>query len=94
MFYFLNCTIQSDKNPLDTSDNAVVHTVCGDENNDLFLTAGRSREKEIKLKKVQYQQLHGSSKWLGCNGYKLSNHTNGIKKNPNQTKLRDKQCKM
>lgn len=42
MVYFLNYTIQQDKNPLNTSNNAAVHTVRRDENNTLFLTAERS----------------------------------------------------
>lgn len=79
MFYFLNCTIQQDKNPLNTSNNTVVHTVWRDEKNTLFLTAGRSKKHFKKL----YQQLHNSSKRLGCNGYKLSSHIDA-KKKPNR----------
>lgn len=47
-----------------------------DENNVLFLTAGRFKKNLKNL----YQQLHNSSKWLGCDGYKLSNHNDALKK--------------
>lgn len=53
MFYSLNCTIQRDKNPLNTSDNTVVHTACRDEYNALFLTAGRSKKKKKFQKTFQ-----------------------------------------
>lgn len=57
MFYFLNCSIQQDKNPLNTSDNTVVHTVRRDEINTLFPTAGRSKKTFKKVLSAITQQL-------------------------------------
>lgn len=49
--------------------------------NALFPTAGRFFFlKKCKNLKNLYQQLHNSSKWLSCDGYKLSNHNDAIKK--------------
>lgn len=88
MFYFLNYTTQQDKNPLNTSDNTVLHTAL-EMKTTLFLAAGSSKI----IIKILSQQLHNSSKCLGCNGYKLSNHINSKKNQTKQiTREMDEQC--